>query len=66
MGPLGNPGQAACGGIYRNSSSDFLEAFVVNLGINSAFNPELIGAMVTIEIVHYMNWYNFWLETDQC
>jgi len=53
---LGNPGQSACGGLFRNSTSDFLGAFAINLGINSTFNSELNGAMVAIEIAHCMNW----------
>ena len=61
---LGNPGQSACGGLFRNSTSDFLGAFAINLGINSTFNSELNGAMVAIEIAHCMNWWNLWLETD--
>jgi len=61
---LGNLGQSACGGLFRNSTSDFLGAFAINLGINSAFNSELIGVVVAIEIAHCMNWRNLWLETD--
>ena len=49
---LGNPGQAACGGLFRNSSSDFIGGFAVNLGVSSALCSELIGAMLAIEIAH--------------
>jgi hypothetical protein len=30
---LGNPGTAACGGVFRNSNSEFLGAFAINLGL---------------------------------
>lgn len=33
---LGNPGAAACGGIFRNSNSDFVGAFAINLGVTNA------------------------------
>jgi len=60
----GNPGLPACGGIFRNSDSDFLGAFSINLGVTSALNSELIGAMVAIKIAHVKEWHNLWLETD--
>jgi ribonuclease HI len=61
---VGNPGPAACGGIYKNANADFLGAFSINLGVTSALSSELIGAMMAIEIAHQKNWHNFWLETD--
>jgi len=54
----GNPGIAACGGIFRNSEADFLGAFSINLGVTSTLNSELIAAMVAIEIAHAKNWHN--------
>ena len=57
-------GNAACRGIFRDVNSDFLGAFVVNLGIGSTLNAELIRAMVAIEIAYINNWHNLWLETD--
>jgi len=61
---LGNPGQAACGGLFRNSSSVFIGGFAVNLGITSALCSELVGAMLAIEIAHKKGWISLWLETD--
>ena len=55
---------AACGGVFRNSSSNFLGAFAVNLGTSNALCSEIIGAMLAIEIAHRMNWRYLWLETD--
>jgi len=60
----GNPGSAACGGIFRNSDADLLGAFSVNLGVSTALHSELIAAMLAIEIAHVKNWHNLWLETD--
>jgi len=61
---MGNPGVAACGGLFRDANSNFLGAFSVNLGFTSALCSELIAAMVAIEIANQKHWYNFWLETD--
>lgn len=60
----GASGNAACGGIFRDVNSEFLGAFTINIGIASALNAELIGAMVAIEIAHINNWHRLWLETD--
>jgi len=61
---LGNPGNAAYGGIFRNSSSDFLGGFAINLGVSTALCSELIGAMVAIEIAYKEGWLSLCLETD--
>ncbi|GAU51353.1 hypothetical protein TSUD_413010 [Trifolium subterraneum] len=55
---------SSCGGIFRNSEADFMCAFADNLGVGSAFNAELIGAMNTIELANSKHWSNLWLETD--
>lgn len=61
---LGNPGLAACGGLFRNSSSVFIGGFAVNLGITTALCSELIAAMLAIEIAHKKGYLSLWLETD--
>lgn len=61
---LSSNGMASCGGLFRNSNSDFLGAFAVNLGRTTALCSELIGAMVAIEIAHHKTWNRLWLETD--
>jgi len=63
---LGNPGQAACGGLFRNSSSDFIGGFAVNLGVSSALCSEHIGAMLAIEIAHKKGWSFFGWKQIQC
>ncbi|GAU30172.1 hypothetical protein TSUD_311230 [Trifolium subterraneum] len=55
---------SSCGGIFRNSEADFMCAFADNLGVGSAFNAELIGALNAIELANSKHWSNLWLETD--
>jgi hypothetical protein len=60
----GNPGLAACGGIFRDSDANFVEAFAFNLGVVNSLVAELQGAMIAIEIAAQKGWNNLWLETD--
>jgi ribonuclease HI len=60
----GNPGTAACGGVFRNNYSDFVFAFVEPLGIATSFYAELSGALRAVEIAWEKGWMNLWLETD--
>ncbi|KAK2403171.1 hypothetical protein QL285_052632 [Trifolium repens] len=60
---VGNPGNSACGGIFRNSEANFCGAFAINLGTQSSFVAELMGAMLAIEIAHHNGWNSLWLET---
>jgi ribonuclease HI len=60
----GNPGNASCGGIFRNHAADFIYAFAEPLGIASSFFAEISGAMRAIELAFHHNWHNLWLETD--
>jgi hypothetical protein len=46
----GNPGNASCGGIFRNHDAEFVYGFAEPLGINNAYVSELCIAMRTIEI----------------
>jgi hypothetical protein len=54
---------AAYGGIFRNHLADFIGGFAENIGKNSAFFAELLGAIKAIEIAYQNNWHNLWLET---
>jgi ribonuclease HI len=60
----GNPGKASCGGIFRDSASEFIHAFAEPLGIATSFYAELSGAMRAIEVAFQHGWHNLWLETD--
>jgi ribonuclease HI len=60
----GNPGIAACGGIFRNHDAEFVYGFAEPLGISSSFVAELCGAMRAIEIAYNKNWRYLWIESD--
>ncbi|GAU17935.1 hypothetical protein TSUD_330600 [Trifolium subterraneum] len=60
----GNPGLSSCGGIFRNSSSDFVYGFAEHLGVATSFYAELCGAMRAIDLAFQFHWHNVWLETD--
>jgi ribonuclease HI len=55
---------SSCGGIFRNSNSEFICGFDDNIGHKSAFIAEICGVMRAIEIAASHNWPNLWLETD--
>lgn len=46
---LGNPGQAACAGIFRNINGESLGWFAANLGISNALYAEIMGVILAIE-----------------
>jgi ribonuclease HI len=60
----GNPGNAACGGVFRDTFSEFLFAFAEPLGIASSYHAEICGALRAIEFAFENHWSNLWLETD--
>jgi ribonuclease HI len=55
---------ASYGGIFRDHLADFRGGFAENIGKNSAFFAEILGAIRAIEIAFQNHWYNLWLETD--
>lgn len=60
----GNPGNSACGGVFRDHEANFLSCFAEPLGITTSYLSELNGALRAVEIAHQMGWRNLWLETD--
>jgi ribonuclease HI len=60
----GNPGNAACGGVFRDHNADFIFAFSEPLGVGSYDFSEMCGAMKAVEIAFEKNWLNLWLELD--
>jgi ribonuclease HI len=60
----GNPGNAACGGVFRDHNADFTFAFSEPLGVDSSVFAEMCGAMRALEIAFENNWLNLWLELD--
>jgi ribonuclease HI len=60
----GNPGNATCGGIFRNSAAEFVYGFAEPLGESTAYIAELSGVIRAIEIAYQNQWNNLWIETD--
>ena len=59
-----NGNLSSCGGIFRDSKSDFLLCFGENAGIGNSLHAELSRAMRAIEIANSHQWFNLWLEAD--
>jgi len=49
---------SSCGGIFRDSSANFLTCFAENLGGCSAYHAELSPIMRANEIAHQRRWSN--------
>jgi ribonuclease HI len=60
----GNPGNAACGGVFRNRDADFVYGFAEPLEVTNAFVAEMCGAMRAVEIAFQNNWHRLWIESD--
>lgn len=60
----GNPGPAACGGVFRDSAGYFLGGFSLSLGHRTSFYAELHAVILAVELAHARGWQNLWLESD--
>ncbi|KAJ4713976.1 Ribonuclease H protein [Melia azedarach] len=60
----GNPGPAACGGVFRNYYGDFFGGFGLALGHQSSFFSKIMAVILAIEIAYNNGWLNLWLESD--
>ena len=60
----GTPGHSGCGGIFRNSRGFVKGCFASYVGISFAFEAEIMGFILAVEIAHKFNWQNLWVETD--
>ncbi|CAN6546588.1 unnamed protein product [Malus baccata var. baccata] len=60
----GNPGPAACGGVFRDSAGYFLGGFSLCLGHRTSFYAELHAVILAVELAHARGWQNLWLESD--
>ena len=60
----GNPGQAACGGVFRDCYGQFRGGFFTGLGHQSAFFSELMAVIIGIELAYQLGWHHIWLESD--
>lgn len=55
---------AACGGIFRDQTSAFLGGFSAFLGNISVLEAEIMGFILTMELVAKYNWRYVWIEGD--
>ncbi|MCI00245.1 ribonuclease H protein, partial [Trifolium medium] len=60
----GSPGNAACGGVFRDYQANFLGCYAFNIGVTYALLVELMGAILAIEIAFEKGWHRLWLEID--
>ncbi|KAK2434637.1 anaphase-promoting complex subunit [Trifolium repens] len=62
---IGNPGNAACAGIFRNSHGANLGCFAHFIGIANALYAEIMGIILAIECAFEKNWSQLWIEKKQ-
>jgi ribonuclease HI len=55
---------AACAGLFRNSSADFICGFASRLNTSSAFSAELYGFINAVDFAVSRGWNNLWIESD--
>lgn len=60
----GNPGEAACGGIFRMSRGFVKGLFALPLGIQTSLFAEIMGFITAVEIASKKGWFPLWIETD--
>uniref|UniRef100_A0A2C9W0H6 RNase H type-1 domain-containing protein n=1 Tax=Manihot esculenta TaxID=3983 RepID=A0A2C9W0H6_MANES len=61
---LGNPGPASAGGLLRDSSSNWVIGFGLNIGETSILNAEIIGILVGLQLVWSMGFRRVIVESD--
>ncbi|CAJ2663194.1 unnamed protein product [Trifolium pratense] len=61
---LGNPGIAACTGIFRNHRGEMVSCFSKHLGLANALFAEAMGVILAIEHAYAQNWSHLWIESD--
>ncbi|CAJ2650982.1 unnamed protein product [Trifolium pratense] len=61
---LGNPGIAACSGIFRNHRGEMVSCFSKHLGLANALFAEAMGVILAIEHAYAQNWSHLWIESD--
>lgn len=54
---------AACGGIFRVMKGELISCFSANMGTKNAYQAELFGAMIAIELANQKGWHTIWLES---
>jgi hypothetical protein len=61
---VGNPGIAACAGIFRNNLGANLGCFAHYIGVANALYAEIMGIILAIECAVDRNWRQLWIESD--
>ena len=57
-------GQAACGGLFRDSRGFFLGAFCCNIGEASVLHSKVLAIILAMKHSSSHGWQNIWLESD--
>ncbi|CAN6545200.1 unnamed protein product [Malus baccata var. baccata] len=57
----GNPGPAACGGVFRDSAGYFLGGYSLCLGHRTSFYAELHAVILAVELAHCNIMFCFWI-----
>ncbi|KAL6210110.1 hypothetical protein ACLB2K_021048 [Fragaria x ananassa] len=60
----GNPGLAACGGVFQDYQGHFIGGFTTLIGHHNAFFSELLAVIIGIELAFQLGWQHVWLECD--
>ncbi|PRQ50480.1 putative ribonuclease H-like domain-containing protein [Rosa chinensis] len=60
----GNPGPAACGGVFRNAKGLYQGGFCQGIGVQTSFHAELLAIIIGIDLAFKKGWYYLWLESD--
>ncbi|KAK2404238.1 hypothetical protein QL285_053601 [Trifolium repens] len=61
---VGNPGIAACAGIFRNNLGANLGCFAHYIGLANALYAEIMGIILAIECAVDRNWRQLWIKSD--
>lgn len=61
---LGQPGYAACGGIFRMWSGFSTGSYIMPLLVQIAIFAEIMGFILSVELAHVKGWFPLWLETN--
>ncbi|KAL6221415.1 hypothetical protein ACLB2K_009166 [Fragaria x ananassa] len=60
----GNPGPAACGGVFRDCFGNFIAGYCQGLSHQTAFFSELMAVIIGVELAYQLGWHQIWLESD--
>lgn len=60
----GSPGDASCGGVFRNFTGGIIGSFSSFLGTKTPLEAEIHGVILAVQIAWNQGWHNIWLECD--